>query len=117
MNCNIEFKGLAPQIQTQNLIKELITKLEKKTKRFSPDEMFLRLLVEENSARTLFRVSVTLEVPEKTLAAQEERHDLEETVRDAFAEIERQLEAHKATLRGEPMWKRRARREELHRRR
>jgi len=32
------------------------------------------------------------------------------TVRDAFAEIERQVEAHKATLRGEPMWKRRERR-------
>jgi ribosome-associated translation inhibitor RaiA len=107
MNCNIEFKGLAPQIQTQNLIKELITKLEKKTKRFSPDEMFLRLLVEENSARKLFRI---LKVPQKTLAAQEERHDLEESVREAFAEIERQVEAHKATLRGEPMWKRRERR-------
>jgi ribosome-associated translation inhibitor RaiA len=103
MNCNIEFKGLAPQIQTQNLIKELITKLEKKTKRFSPDEMFLRLLVEENSPRKLFRVSITLKVPQKTLAAQEERHDLEESVREAFAEIERQVEAHKATLRGEPM--------------
>jgi ribosomal subunit interface protein len=116
MNCNIEFKGLAPQIRVQNLIRELITKLEKKTKRFSPDEVFLRLLVEENSTRTLFRVSITLKVPEKTLAAQEERHDLEETVRDAFAEIERQLEAHKATLAGEPMWKRRAKREELRRR-
>jgi ribosome-associated translation inhibitor RaiA len=110
MNCNIEFKGFAPQVQTQNLIKELITKLEKKTKRFSPDEVFLRLLLEENPARKLFRVSITLEVPQKTLTAQEERHDLEETVRDAFAEIERQVEAHKATLRGEPMWKRRERR-------
>jgi ribosome-associated translation inhibitor RaiA len=110
MNCNIEFKGLAPQIQTQNLIKELITKLEKKTKRFSPDEMFLRLLVEENSTRKLFRVSNTLELPQKTLAAQEERHHLEESVREAFAEIERQVEAHKASLRGEPMWKRRERR-------
>jgi len=110
MNCNIEFKGLAPQIQIQNLIRERITKIEKKTKRYSPEKIFLRLLVEKNCARKLFRVSITLEVPQKTLAAQEERHDLEETVRDAFAEIERQVEAHKATLRGEPMWKRRERR-------
>src|SRR5688572_2721376 len=117
MNFNIEFKGLAPQIELQNVLKHLIAKLEKKTKRFSPDEVFLRLLVEQNAARTLFRVSITLEVPQKTLAAQEERHDLEDTVRDAFAEIERQLEAHKATLRGEPMWKRRGKREELQRRR
>jgi hypothetical protein len=35
------------------------------------------------------------------LATQEPRHDTDETIRDAFAEIERQLDAYKATLRGE----------------
>jgi ribosomal subunit interface protein len=113
MNFNIEFKGFAPQKQIQNLIQERIKRIEKKTKGFSPEVVYLRLMMEENSVRTLYRVSLTLELPEKTLAAKEERHDLDETIRDAFAEIERQLEAHKATLRGEHLWKQRARREEL----
>jgi ribosome-associated translation inhibitor RaiA len=116
MNCNIEFKGFAPQKEVQKLIKELITKVEKRTKSFSPDIPYLRLMVEENPVRALYHVSITLTLPEKTLATKEERHDLHETLRDAFAEIERQLEAHKATLRGEHVWKRRARREELRRR-
>ena len=74
--------------------------------------MFLRLLIEENPARNLYRVSITLAVPGKTLATQEQRHDLDETIRDAFAEIDRQIEAHKAALRGGLMRKGRARREE-----
>ena len=116
MNCNIEFKGFAPQKDIQKLITELISKLEKKAESFSPDVVYLRLLVEQNSVRALYDVSISLTLPEKTLATKEERHDLHETLRDAFAEIERQLEAHKATLRGEHTWKRRARREELRRR-
>jgi ribosome-associated translation inhibitor RaiA len=116
MNCNIEFKGFAPQKDVQKLITQLIGKIEKKAESFSPDVVYLRLLVEENSVRALYHVSITLTLPEKTLATKEERHDLRETLRDAFAEIERQLEAHKATLRGEHTWKRRARREELRRR-
>jgi ribosome-associated translation inhibitor RaiA len=70
-------------------------------------------MLEENSVRKLYRVSITLELPKKTLATNEERHELVAAIRDAFAEIERQLEAHKATLRGEPVWKRRTRREQL----
>jgi ribosome-associated translation inhibitor RaiA len=117
MNCNIEFKSFAPQKEIQRLIQELITRIEKKVKGFPPDVVYLRMMVEENSVRTLYHVSLVLELPEKTLATKEERHDLDETIRDAFAEIERQLDAHKATLRGEHLWKQRARREELHRRR
>jgi ribosomal subunit interface protein len=116
MNFNMEFKGFAPQKDVQKLITQLISRLEKKAKSFSPEVVYLRLLIEDNSERTLYHLSITLTLPEKTLATKEERHDLHEAIRDAFAEIERQLEAHKATLRGEHRWKRRARREELRRR-
>ena len=116
MNCNIEFKGFAPQKDVQKLITQLIGKIEKKAESFSPDVVYLRLLVEQNSVRALYHVSISLTLPEKTLATKEERHDLRETLRDAFTEIARQLEAHKAALRGEHTWKRRVRREELRRR-
>jgi len=113
MNYNIEFKNFTSQKEIQKLIQELIGKIEKKAQAFSPDTRYLRLMLEENSVRKLYRVSITLEFPQKTLATKEERHELVTAIRDAFAEIDRQLEAHKATLRGEPMWKRRARREQL----
>jgi ribosome-associated translation inhibitor RaiA len=113
MNLNIEFKNFAPHRELQTLIQELVGKIEKKAKAFPAGLLFLRLMVEENPARKLYHASITLTLPEKTLATEAERHDLRETLRDAFAEIEKQLEAHKATLRGDKWWKRRARREEL----
>jgi RNA polymerase sigma factor (sigma-70 family) len=119
MNHNVEFKNLQPDEGIRKLIGELIDKLQKRVKRFPPDEVFLRLMIEENPVRTLYHVSLVLEISgksaatKKTLAAKEERHDLHETLRDAFAEIARQLEAYKSTLRGEHLWKQHARRDKL----
>jgi ribosome-associated translation inhibitor RaiA len=119
VNHNIEFKNFEADQATRGLIDTLIKKLKKKAKHFPADEVFLRLMTEENPARTLYRVSVTMEIPgeaaatKKTLPAKEERHDLTEALRDAFIEIDRQLEAYKASLRGEQWWKRKARRGEL----
>jgi ribosome-associated translation inhibitor RaiA len=116
MNFNIEFKNFAPHKEAQSLIHELVGKIEKKAKAFPPEALFLRLMVEQNPARKLYHASITLTLPEKILATKAERHDLHATLRDAFAEIEEQLQAHKSTLRGEHLWKRRTRREELHKR-
>jgi ribosome-associated translation inhibitor RaiA len=113
VNVNIEFKNLSAEETTRKLIDQSTRKLRKKLARLDGDETFLRIMVEENSVRKLYRVSISLELPKKTLASQEERHDLDETIRDGFSEIERQIETYKATLRGEHEWKRRARREEL----
>ena len=113
MNVNVEFKNLPPDETLRKLIDRLTRKLQKKLARLAGDETFLRIMVEGNTVRKLYRVSITLELPQKTLASQEERHDLDETIRDAFLEIDRQIETYKATLRGEHEWKRRARREEL----
>ena len=121
MKHNVEFKNFEPEARIRKLIAQLINKLQKRAKRFPPDEVFLRLMIEENPVRKLYHVSLTLEIPgktpatKKTLATKEERHDLTETLRNAFDEIERQFEAYKSTLLGEHLWKRRARREELRR--
>jgi len=47
------------------------------------------------------------------LSAKEESHEINETMREAFLELERQLEKHKALLRQEHLWRRPARREQL----
>jgi hypothetical protein len=49
----------------------------------------------------------------KDFGSKEGAHDLEAGIREAFNEIQRQLEDHKATLRGEPHWKQIERREEI----
>ena len=56
------------------------------------------MCVEKNAARTLYCVSLTLNVPGRTLAAHKERPDFREAVREAFTEIERAFTKHKEKL-------------------
>jgi RNA polymerase sigma factor (sigma-70 family) len=115
MRRSIEFKHFEPKQRVQALIESLVARLQKQAKDFPQDLVFLRLLVEENAARKLYHVAITLELPGRTLATREERHDVNDTIRGAFAEIERQLERYKASLRGEHLWKRPARRAQARR--
>ena len=97
----------------RTLIEEQVERLERKLKSLSPDEVSLRVVVEETPAHKIYRVSVTLDVPEKVIAAKEENHELEVAIRQAFAEIDSQVEPWKSSRRGEHFWKRLARRDEL----
>jgi RNA polymerase sigma factor (sigma-70 family) len=112
---NLEFKNFSPSHRLRELVEELIARLDRHALRSPADTPFLRLFVDENAARKLYHVSLTCDVPGRTLAAQEERHNAEEAVRVAFVEIERQLEKHKETLSHSYLYKRPARREELRR--
>jgi RNA polymerase sigma factor (sigma-70 family) len=110
MERNVEYKGFEPDGQIEKLIDRLVAKLERRASTFSPTH--LRLFVEYMTARSLYEVSLTFDVPGKTLAAKKEQHDLTSGLRAAFEEIEGQLKKHKESLRGEH-WKRPARREEV----
>jgi ribosomal subunit interface protein len=112
---NLEFKNFSPAHRLRELVEELIARLDRHAPHSPADTIFLRLFVNENAARKLYHVSLTCDVPGRMLAAQEERHDVEEAVREAFVEIERQLEKHKETLSHSSLYKRPARREELRR--
>jgi RNA polymerase sigma factor (sigma-70 family) len=120
MNHKIELKGfeekpLSERTAVQKLINDHVKQLNRRVKSLSPDVVFLRVVVEDNPAHSLEHVTVKLVLPEKTLASKEESRDVTSAIKNAFEEIERQLEAYKATQRGEPEWKRIARREELRR--
>jgi ribosomal subunit interface protein len=112
---NLEFKNFSPSHRLRELVEELIARLDRHAPNSPADARFLRLFVNENAARKLYHVSLTCDVPGRMLAAQEERHNAEEAVREAFVEIERQLEKHKETLSHSSLYKRPARREELRR--
>ena len=111
MNHNVEYRNFDPTERINSLIESLITKLEKRARNFAPDAVFLRISIEENQARTLYHASITLDVPGKTLATKDERHELEAGIKGAFAQIEGQLQEHKARLRGEHLRNRNSRRE------
>jgi ribosomal subunit interface protein len=113
MKHELEFKGFEPTHGIRSLIESRIAHLDRKAKGLPQDPLFLRCAVEEVPIHKLFRVCVTLEVPQKTLAAKEETHDVEAAIRSAFEEIEKQLEEYKSRLRGEQWWKRVQRRREL----
>jgi RNA polymerase sigma factor (sigma-70 family) len=115
MKHNIKFKYFEPKARVRKLIENLIKRLEKLVKDFSDETVFLRVLIEENAVRTLYHISVTLDLPGRVLAAKEERHDVDETIRAAFAEIERQIKRYKAGMRGEQFWKRVTRRAQVRR--
>src|SRR5579862_6444831 len=112
MEHNIEYKDFEPDEKIKELIDQLTSKLEKNTKLFSPELPYLRLFIELIPVHKLYRISITLELPGKTLAAKHEEHDLKAGLRSAFEEIDRQLKKYKDSLRGEH-WKRPSRRQEI----
>jgi RNA polymerase sigma factor (sigma-70 family) len=114
MTHQIELKNLpneSSERHVRSLIDKEIPRVERKLK---VDEAFLRIMVEETPAHKLYRVSLTLDVPEKTLVAKREGHDVEAAIREAFDDIELQVETWKSTtIRGEHLWKRLSKRNEL----
>jgi ribosome-associated translation inhibitor RaiA len=120
MKHQVEFKGFGPNdsFEPKNGVRELIEKLlarpQKRAKAFSPDVLSARVVVEQNPSHKLFHVSVTFVMPEKTFAEKKETYDLDAGIRSVFNEIQRQLEDHKGTLRGEAHWKQLERREQIH---
>ena len=111
MQKSVEFKSFKPEEGTRLLIDRLAEPIERKLRRLHP--VMLRVVVEQMAVHKRTRVSITLDVPEKTIAAADESHIPEAAIRAAFAEIERQVDAYRASMRGEQWWKRLTRRKEL----
>jgi ribosomal subunit interface protein len=112
---HLEFRNWEPNAGVQELVEQSIARIDRLVTGYSWEPVFLRVFVEWNAARTLYRVSLTLDVPGRTLAAQEERHDVRDAIHEAFAEIERQSTKYRETQRGEDDYKRPARRAHLQR--
>jgi ribosomal subunit interface protein len=113
MKNTLEFKNFEPTNKIRTLIDSRIARLDRETQGLAPDPLFLRCVVEQVPVHTLFRVSVNLVVPQRTLHASEETHDVDSAIRGAFEEIEKQLEDYKSHLRREQWWKRLERRRQL----
>ena len=97
----IELKHVGPKAHVRTLLEELISRLEEKLRHFPDDAVTLHAVFEENGTHKLYRASLTCHVPGHTVAAHEEHRDAGAAIREAFAEVERQLEKQKAFLRRE----------------
>lgn len=97
----IELKHVGPKDHVRQLLDELLDRLEEKLTHFPADVVTAHALFEENGAHKLYRASVTCHVPGHTVAAHEEHRESGTAIRKAFAEVERQLEKQKASIRHE----------------
>ncbi len=96
----IELKHVGPKGRVRGLIEELIDRLEEKLKHFPSEALSVHVLFEENGTHKLSRIALTCHVPGQVAAAHEESRDPGATIREAFAEVERQLVKRNAMQRG-----------------
>ena len=106
MKRTIELKHVGPREHVQQLLEQLIDRLEEKLQHFSKDTISLHVVFDENGSHKLYRTSLTCHVPKRIIAAHEERRDAGASIREAFAELERQLEKQKAVIRHEHLLRR-----------
>jgi ribosomal subunit interface protein len=107
----IELKHVKAKEQVRALLGDLMDRVDHKLRHFQGDAVSLHVMFEEtNGRRALFRASVSCHMPGHTVAAHEERHEAGLAIREAFAEVERQLEKRKATRRHERQVRRSKRR-------
>ncbi len=106
MKRTIELKHVGPKQHVQTLLDGLIGRLEEKLSHFPSDAVSLHVVFEENGTHKLFRTALTCHVPGHTVAAHEEGRNAGASIRAAFAEVQRQLEKQKASLRHERLRRR-----------
>jgi ribosome-associated translation inhibitor RaiA len=95
MNVHISYKvPKDPSIETE--IAQQTKKLDKRLQVFRPDLVHLRGVVEENSAREGFVVSLDLKLPSGNLAAREHGPNYASVIRAVFDDLIEQLNKHKS---------------------
>jgi ribosomal subunit interface protein len=111
----VEFKDWTPEPEVNELLEAELDRIQRLVRGLRTESLVLRVVVDRNETRTLFRVTIRMELPGPDVSASEERHDLKEAVHDAFAEIRRQVEKYRRKLNHTFEYKRRSRRDRLRR--
>lgn len=114
MKHQITYQNITHEAPLNRLATRLIAGLARHLADFPSESIWLHITVEHQPLRSLYEVTLVLNLPGKTIATKEEGHDARATLHDAFFELERQIEKYKSSLRGESSWKRLARRETIH---
>ena len=108
MNVHITYKvNKTPDIEKD--INHQIEKLRKRLQVFRPELVHLKGIVEQNSAREGFMVSLNLRLPSGQMAAQRTAPAAVPALKAAFDDIVQQITKHKDLLRSSQKWPRRRR--------
>lgn len=91
MQRTIEVKHVQPKAHVRQLLEELIERLERQLRHFPDEAVSVHVLFEENGSRQLYRTSITCHVPGRMVAAHEEHREPGAAIREAFAEVRRQI--------------------------
>lgn len=92
------------------VIAEEVRQLESHLKRFRPELVRLEISVSQTAGKTRIHASLRLQLPSVVIAAHEDGFEIEPVLRKAFADLRRRVDRKLALLKGEPQWKRPARR-------
>jgi ribosome-associated translation inhibitor RaiA len=111
----VEFKDWTPEPDVNEVLEAEIDRLERLVRGLRTESLAIRIVIDRNETRTLYRVTILMELPGPDVSASEERHDLKEAVHDGFAEVRRQIEKHRRKLTHAVEYKRRTRRDRLRR--
>ena len=106
MNVHFTYKvGKTPDIEKD--INHQIEKFRKRLQVFRPELIHLKGIVEQNSPREGFLVSLNLRLPSGQMAVQETAPAASAALKTAFDELLKQLTKHKDMLRSSHKWARR----------
>ncbi len=108
MNVHVSYKlPKSPDIEQE--INRHTEKLRRRLQVFRPDLVHLKAILEENSAREGFVVSLDLKLPSGDIAARESAPTAVAAIKGAFDDLIEQVSKHKDRLRAQYQWPRRRR--------
>jgi DNA-directed RNA polymerase specialized sigma24 family protein len=106
MNVHISYRDRkTPDIEKE--INQHIEKLRKRLQVFRPELVHLKGLVEQNSPREGFKVSLNLRLPSGQMAVEKSASTASAAVKAAFDDLVQQISKHKDLLRNSHNWQRR----------
>ena len=106
MNVHFSYK-ISKTADLEKQTQHQLEKLSKHLQVFRPELVHVKGIVEENSAREGFVVSLNLRLPSGQMAAQEKSGTAAAAIRAAFDALIEQLKRHKQVLRSKHKWVRR----------
>ena len=105
MNVHISYKvQKTPDIEKE--INHQIEKLRRRLQVFRPELVHLKGIIEENSAREGFVISLNLRLPSGQLAVQKSASHPAAVIKAAFDDLLQQITKHKEILRSSQKWRR-----------
>ncbi len=108
MQYHVTYRDISPADKklAEAHVAKLIQRFEKLTKKFDPDLVHLRIVVEGMEKKKRYFVQLTLSVPQAVLSARGEHKRMKTAFKIARERLEKELARHLSELRGEHIFKR-----------